>query len=98
MDALIEPDESILRPPWGQLGRALTLGVIAGASKLGLNVVNTTELRKIETLHNAVEGRPPGVGLLTVSNHTRSAARTAPDARTCHALKQSQALHMPTHP
>ena len=74
MDALEEPDEGITRPPWGELGRAATLGFISATAKLFLYVLNTTELRNIEELHRAVHGRLPGVGLITVSNHTRCAA------------------------
>ena len=74
MDALEEPDESITRPPWGQLGRALTLGVISATGKLFLNVLNTTRMHNLGALHRAVDERPPGVGLITVSNHPRCAA------------------------
>jgi hypothetical protein len=38
MDALLEDDADFLRPPWGRFGRDATLGVVAGASKLVLQV------------------------------------------------------------
>ena len=76
MDALDEPDESITRPPWGQLGRAFTLGFISATGKLFLNVLNRTEMHNLETLHRAVNERPTGVGLITVSNHTRCGPNT----------------------
>ena len=71
MDALEEPDESITRPPWGAFGRALTLGLISATGKLYLSLLNTTELHNVEVLHRSVDDRPAGVGLITVSNHTR---------------------------
>lgn len=74
MDALDEPDESITRPPWGELGRAFTLGFISATGKLFLNVLNNTDMHNLETLHRAVNERPAGVGLITVSNHTRCGA------------------------
>ena len=39
MDALDDPDESILRPPWGQLGRAATLAAVSAVCKLYLNLL-----------------------------------------------------------
>ena len=74
MDGLVEDcrlDDSIMGPPWGELGRAFTLGVVAGFSKLILNGLNTTVVRNHDVYLQAVQQRPPGTGLITVSNHTR---------------------------
>ena len=74
MDSLVEDcrlDDAIMAPPWGQLGRAATLGVVAGFSKLMLNVLNTTNVVNHETYLQAVTERVPGTGLITVCNHTR---------------------------
>lgn len=76
MDSLIEPDdlssqEELLRAPWGELGRSLTLGVVAGLSKLVLNVFNTLTTENEERFLEHVLHRDPDVGLITVSNHTR---------------------------
>ena len=76
MDSLIEPDdlssqEELLRAPWGELGRSLTLGVVAGLSKLVLNVFNTLTTENEERFLEHVLHRDPGVGMITVSNHTR---------------------------
>ena len=38
MDALDDPDETILGPPWGQLGRAATLAAVSALGKLFLQV------------------------------------------------------------
>lgn len=58
------------RPPWGEVGRVGTLGVIAAVSKLYLRVLNSTSITGEEEFHRVVLGRPPGQGLITVSNHT----------------------------
>lgn len=72
MDALLEHDADILRPPWGAYGRDLTLGAVSTAAKLLLRGLNTLtvaepERRRFEDL---VARREPGVGLLTYCNHT----------------------------
>lgn len=60
-----------LRPPWGDIGRSLTLGIVSTFAKLVLNVVNNTKIVNHEAFLKAVSEREPGVGLLTVANHTR---------------------------
>ena len=71
MDSLLEHDQDILAPPWGFLGRDCVLGLVATASKLLLNMLNTTRVINHNTFRDLVMHRPPGVGLLTISNHTR---------------------------
>ena len=71
MDSLLEHDRDILRPPWGEYGRDVTLGLVAGAAKLLLRVLNTTDVAGGERYRELVMQRPPGVGLITYSNHTR---------------------------
>jgi hypothetical protein len=73
MDALLEHDADILRPPWGVWGRDATLGLVSSAAKLLLRSLNTLRVdeearRRFERL---VTEREPGVGLLTYCNHTR---------------------------
>lgn len=76
MDSLLEPEErlseeQLLRAPWGSLGRSLTLGVVAWGCKMLLSVANTITLEgRADFLQHTVH-RPPGQGLITVSNHTR---------------------------
>jgi monolysocardiolipin acyltransferase len=71
MDSLLDYDQELLAPPWGSLGRDAVLGAVATVTKLLLNVLNTTRAINHETYLDLVMHRPPGVGLLTVSNHTR---------------------------
>jgi monolysocardiolipin acyltransferase len=72
MDSLVEDcGEELLSPPWGSLGRDAVLGAVASFSKLLLNVLNTTSTQHHERYTQLVLDRPPGVGLLTISNHTR---------------------------
>lgn len=76
MDSLIEPEEvlsqrELLSAPWGELGRSLTLGLVAGLCKLILNVGNTMTIENETTFLKHVMDREPDVGLITVSNHTR---------------------------
>lgn len=87
MDTVCEPDASDGVPfeaPWGHLGRDFTLGVVSLASKFLLNVLNSTDIHNGDTLQKQATERPPGVGLLTVCNHTRW------DHRLC--LKSSQVI------
>jgi hypothetical protein len=73
MDSLDECkfDASITAPPWGELGRAFTLGVISGYGKLMLQVLNRTTVVNHERWIKTVMERSPGEGLITISNHTR---------------------------
>lgn len=71
MDGLLDYDQDLLAPPWGALGRDLVLGAVAAVTKLLLNVLNTTRVINHDTYKDLVCSRPPGVGLLTISNHTR---------------------------
>jgi hypothetical protein len=74
MDGLLDFDADYRRAltaPWGPYGRDLTLGVVALASKFLLQVLNSTTVLGHDTYTDLVYKRPPGVGLLTVSNHTR---------------------------
>ncbi|GAX73579.1 hypothetical protein CEUSTIGMA_g1030.t1 [Chlamydomonas eustigma] len=72
MDALeqCQIDEAITSPPWGQIGRAFTLGIISGACKLVLNVINTTSVENHDIWLKHVMNRELGRGLITISNHT----------------------------
>lgn len=71
MDSLLDFDQELLAPPWGSLGRDAVLGAVAGVTKLLLNVLNSTRAINHDTYLDLVMHRPPGVGLLTISNHTR---------------------------
>lgn len=57
--------------PWGDLGRACTLGIVSTFAKFVFNVMNDTKIVNHEAFLKAVTEREPGVGLLTVANHTR---------------------------
>jgi monolysocardiolipin acyltransferase len=75
MDSLLEPEDSLerarlLRAPWGAPGRAATLGAVAAACKLVLGGLNRVEVANGGAFRAAVLVRPPGEGLITVSNHT----------------------------
>lgn len=71
MDSLLDYDAEYLRPPWGKYGRDLTLGLVSLASKFVMQVLNTTRVLNHDVYTNLVFNRPAGVGLLTISNHTR---------------------------
>jgi monolysocardiolipin acyltransferase len=71
MDSLLDYDQDLLAPPWGAFCRDAVLGVVATVSKLLLNVLNRTRVTNHDTYLDLVMHRPPGVGLLTISNHTR---------------------------
>ncbi len=60
----------VMHPPWGPLGRSITLGAVSTVARLVLHVLNKTEIHNHERLLDAVENRPPGAGLITVANHT----------------------------
>jgi hypothetical protein len=71
MDSLLDFDQEYLEAPWGPYGRDLTLGIVSLASKFILQVLNRTKVINHETYTDLVRNRPEGVGLLTISNHTR---------------------------
>lgn len=71
MDSIVELEHELTRPPWGAAGRALTLGLVSGFAKVMLTMVNSMTVENKDTLLKHVMERPPGVGLVTVSNHTR---------------------------
>ena len=57
--------------PWGALGRSVTLGCVSLCSQFVMHVLNTTTVHNEERYTSAVTHRETGVGLITVSNHTR---------------------------
>lgn len=73
MDTALEPDvdPSLLQAPWGELGRSLTLGVVSLVSKFILGVMNDFSVEGQDVYLHHILHREPGVGLITVSNHTR---------------------------
>jgi hypothetical protein len=71
MDSLLEPEDSIVRPPWGEFGRVFTLGLVSLTSKFWLQGVCNFEVTGREALEKYVDDREAGRGLITVSNHTR---------------------------
>jgi hypothetical protein len=71
MDSLLDFDQEYLGPPWGPYGRDVTLGIVSLASKFILQVLNRTKVLNHDTYKDLVRNRPQGVGLLTISNHTR---------------------------
>lgn len=59
-------DDEIVRPPWGELGRSATLGLVSGLGKILLHVFNTTQFRgPLDSLNRMVLEREQGRGLLT---------------------------------
>jgi hypothetical protein len=75
MDALVDipaADLELLKPPWGELGRACVLGSVSGVAKLLLKCLNTMRVQdSAGNWETAVTQRPQGVGLVTIANHTR---------------------------
>ena len=71
MDSLVDPEEDVRRPPWGELGRAFTIGLVASLGKLVIQGLNRFEVENKPRFLDAVAHRPPGSGLVTVCNHTR---------------------------
>jgi hypothetical protein len=71
MDSLLDFDQEYLDAPWGPYGRDLTLGIVSLASKFILQVLNSTKVLNHDTYKDLVHNRPEGLGLLTISNHTR---------------------------
>ena len=76
MDTLVDAEDlndPVTLPPWGQVGRNITLGVVSLAGKFVLQVCNRMDVKHHSRLTELVINRPPGVGLITVSNHGRQA-------------------------
>lgn len=71
MDSTLEPEEPIISPPWGEFGRVLTLGIVSLTGKFVLNWWNSTKITNQSTLLELLQQRDKGLGLITVSNHTR---------------------------
>lgn len=75
MDSLLEPEDRLrqqyLSAPWGELGRSATLGLVSLFSKFLLQVLNNTRVHGLDRFRAEVLEREEGVGLITVSNHTR---------------------------
>lgn len=55
-----------------QVSQALSLGFFYGFSRTITDLLNTTRILHRERFLAAFEGRPPGVGIITVSNHVTS--------------------------
>jgi len=74
MDSLIEPEEQLsqkaIEAPWGEYGRSATLGVVSLFSKAVLLLLNSTTITGADIFEHHTVHRPPGTGLITVSNHT----------------------------
>jgi monolysocardiolipin acyltransferase len=72
MDSLLEHDADLTRPPWSGAGRSFTLGVVSGLARVLLRALNTLTVdpADLARFRSHTLDRPPGVGLLTYSNHT----------------------------
>lgn len=71
MDSTLEPEEPITSPPWGEFGRVFTLAIVSLTGKFVLNWWNSTKISNQSTLLKLLQQRDKGLGLITVSNHTR---------------------------
>ncbi len=71
MDSVLEPEEPIISPPWGEIGRVITLAAVSLTGKFVLNCWNSTEIKNQSTFLQHLQHRQQGLGLITVSNHTR---------------------------
>lgn len=75
MDGLVDVEDAFsqqaLSAPWGELGRSATLGLVSLFSKLVVTVLNSFSVDGLDAFHRHVMSRQPGVGLITVCNHTR---------------------------
>lgn len=67
----MEHDHDFISAPWGPFGRDLTLGVVSLASKLVMQLLNTTHIINHDAYLDLIYNRPSGLGLLTICNHTR---------------------------
>ena len=86
MDSVVDPEDPITRPPWGEYGRVCTLGLVSLVSKFVFNVWNTTQINNQAELLKHVQHRSAGQGLITVSNHTRQAQRRCAGRLSCSSL------------
>lgn len=78
MDATVDvSDLEFTEAPWGELGRSATLAAVSLVSKFILKVMNDFRTENNDTFLELITQRPEGVGLITVSNHTRSGGREA---------------------
>lgn len=102
MDSLVDElatGDALLAPPWGEMGRSTTLGVVSLFSKCVLRVLNTFSIEGAEEFHRHVMERPEGVGLITVCNHTRWGVRGAAGRHARPACRPHAALaHAVTPP
>lgn len=77
MDGLVDVEDAFsqqaLSAPWGELGRSATLGLVSLFSKLVVTVLNSFSVDGLDAFHRHVMSRQPGVGLITVCNHTSTA-------------------------
>ena len=72
MDSAVEhDDEQLTRPPWGELGRVLTLTSVWAAGKFVVQALNTTTVVDGHHFQRALSERESGAPLITVCNHTR---------------------------
>ena len=71
MDCTVEPEEPIISPPWGEFGRVFTLAIVSLTGKFVLGWLNSTKITNQSTLLDLLQQRDKGLGLITVSNHTR---------------------------
>lgn len=75
MDSVIDDPDLPLdyeASPWGAFGRSLTLGFVSLCSKFVMHVMNTTSVHNGEVYIKTTTQRDAEIGLITVSNHTRS--------------------------
>lgn len=74
MDVEDHFSQQALAAPWGELGRSWTLGLVSLASKAVLTLLNDFSVEGLDTFLQHATTREPGVGLITVCNHTRCGA------------------------
>lgn len=81
MDSLVDVEDHFskqaLAAPWGELGRSWTLGLVSLVSKAVVTLLNHFSVEGLDTFLQHTTAREPGVGLITVCNHTRCARATA---------------------
>lgn len=71
MDVEDHFSQQALAAPWGELGRSWTLGLVSLFSKAVLTVLNDFSVEGLDIFLQHATAREPGVGLITVCNHTR---------------------------